>query len=243
MTQSSAFAFSIVVLLEHAPEASLRCLTALAEMSEGYEVVLVVEADDPRYRPLLDALGGDLQIVDRAGASYAEACRRGAQRTQGDVIVWLRDDVEVTPGWQDELQGALDEGVAGVCPMLVSPRGSVRDAGAILTQDPTAGMMRAQPRGQGLSPDDHTLSEPTSLMVPCLAAFAVRASALYEVGELDGQLPARWAFADLACRLAERGQSIQFVPRVRMRQKEEVNGFAPEARFSARWMSRATIAA
>lgn len=236
MTQ---FAFSIVVLLEHAPDVSLRCLTAIAEVSESYEVVLVVEAEDPRYEHLLQALGGDVQIVDRAGASYAEACRRGAQRTQGEVIVWLRDDVEVSAGWQGGLVDAFNDGAAGACPMLVSPRGSVRDAGAILTEDLSAGKLRAQPRGQGLSPDDRRMAEPARLMVPCLAAFALRASALYSVGELDGRLPARWAFTDLACRLAEQGQAIQFVPNVRMRQHEEVNGFAPDPHFAARWMGRA----
>lgn len=240
MTPPNAL-FSIVVLLEHAPEVSLRCLTALAEMSESYEVVLVVEVEDPRYQALLGALGGDLQIVDRAGASYAEACRRGAQRTQGEVIVWLRDDVEVAPGWQAGLVDAFDQGAAGACPMLLSPRGSVRDAGAVLTEDVSEGEIRALPRGRGLPPDDPHLSATTRLMVPCLGAFALRTSALYEVGELDGQLPARWAFADLACRLAERGKTIQFVPSVRLRQHEEANGFAPDPSFSARWMPRARV--
>ncbi len=231
--------FSIVVLLEHAPEVSLRCLTAIAEMSEAYEVVLVVETEDPRYDTLLQALGSDVQVVDRDGASYAEACRLGAQRTQGDIIVWMRDDVEVSAGWQGGLLEAFDDGAAGVCPILVSPRGSVRDAGAVLIEDRSAERIRAMPRGQGLSPADRRMSEPARLMVPCLAAFALRASALYAVGELDGRLPARWAFTDLACRLAEHGQAVRFAPKVRMRQHEEVNGFAPDPRFAARWLGRA----
>lgn len=239
MSERHAFDYSIVVVIEHQPELTLRCLTALAELSESYEVVLVVEAGDPRYAPILDALGGDVQVVDRAGTSYAEACRRGAQQTRGEVVVWLRDDVEVSPGWQATIVETLSDEVVGVCPCLVSPRGAVRDAGAVLTEDLSAGKLRAQPRGQGLSPDDGRLAQPARLMVPCLAAFAVRAEALHGVGELDGKLPARWAFTDLACRLAEEGKSVHFIPAIRMRQHEEVNGFAPDPRFSARWMARA----
>jgi GT2 family glycosyltransferase len=76
--------------------------------------VIVVDDASADLEPLLSRLEGDVEVVrnDRR-LGFAASAMRGAERAQGDVLVFIRDAASPAPGWLAPLAAALKESSVG----------------------------------------------------------------------------------------------------------------------------------
>jgi GT2 family glycosyltransferase len=105
---------SIIVPLSGGAAQALRCFEGIAiQPEEPAHEIIVVDDASADLEPLLSRLEGDVAVVrnDRR-LGFAAAAMRGAERAQGEVIVFIRDAAVPGPGWLAPLAEALaDPGV------------------------------------------------------------------------------------------------------------------------------------
>ncbi|MGB1860662.1 MAG: glycosyltransferase, partial [Arenicellales bacterium] len=108
----------------------------------GYDVqiVLVLNADDnpaeaeaSLRRHHLDGIA----ICDEPGFDFARKCNLGAQKSSGEILVFLNDDTEMrSPGWVEEVASLLEEeDVACVGGMLQNADRTVQSCGDNVGRD------------------------------------------------------------------------------------------------------------
>src|SRR4051812_45220787 len=100
---------SIILHLQGAPEQALRCLQSLSELPEhpSHEVIIVDDAS-VGLAPLLERLGGDVEIVtSQRRVGFGASGRLGIARARGRVVVLLHDAPGVQPTWLAPLVAGL----------------------------------------------------------------------------------------------------------------------------------------
>ena len=130
---------SIIILTFNGLELNRKCLAALLAGTGGdFELVIVDNASrdgtveflraqaDPRIRV----------ILNEENAGFAGGCNQGARAAAGELLVFLNNDTEVTPGWLEPLKAALAEPGAGVAgAKLLFGDGSIQHAGLAVSGD------------------------------------------------------------------------------------------------------------
>ncbi|MFZ5444656.1 MAG: glycosyltransferase [Myxococcota bacterium] len=104
-------------------ELTRRCLESVLRHS-GTALRRLIVVDDASPEPEMAGVLRDLAasdrrvriIVNERNLGFVESCNRGLGLREGDVVL-LNSDTEATPGWLDELLGALREGWAAVSPL------------------------------------------------------------------------------------------------------------------------------
>ena len=132
-----------LILLEHCLQAISGSLSATDDrVAGGYDVqiVLVLNADDnpaeaeaSLQRHHLDGIA----ICDEPGFDFARKCNLGAQKSSGDILVFLNDDTEMqTSGWLHDVASLLEEeDVACVGGMLQNADRTVQSCGDNVGRD------------------------------------------------------------------------------------------------------------
>jgi GT2 family glycosyltransferase len=82
-----------------------KCLNSVWKNTENYEIIIIYE-----------------------GFSWGEACKIGIERTKGDYITMLSDDMEVTPRWQIAAQNICDSGMIPA-PLVLNSDNSIQSCG------------------------------------------------------------------------------------------------------------------
>jgi len=132
-----------LILLEHCLQAISRSLSATDDrVAGGHEVqiVLVLNAEDDLAKAEESIrrhhLGG-IAICDEPGFDFARKCNLGAQKSSGDILVFLNDDTEMqTSGWLHDVASLLEEeDVACVGGMLQNADRTVQSCGDNVGRD------------------------------------------------------------------------------------------------------------
>lgn len=157
---------------------SLRKLTGY----EPFEVIVVDNASSDGTRDWLRANAERLELrvlLNAENRGFAAASNQGAREARGDVLVFLNNDVIVTPGWLARLVEVLDErrwaGLAG--PVTNAIGNEARVGGSYTTLEELlahAAAIAARERGK--------LLDARSLAFFCVA---MRRGTWETVGELD----------------------------------------------------------
>lgn len=165
-------------------------------------------ADDPRFR-----------VLPVAGAfNFSELCNRGAEAVQGEVLLFLNNDVEVIePGWLTEMTSiAVDPTVGAVGAKLLYPDGTLQHGGIVLGIGGIAG--HSHP---GLPADAPgyfarmALSQEVSAVTG--ACLTMRRSVFFEVGGFDAKdLKVAFNDVDLCLRVGAAGYRIVWTPHARL---------------------------
>ncbi len=155
-------------------------------------------------------------VVHPENRLFAAGNNDAVVATAGDVLVFLNNDVEVTPGWLVPLVGALAEpGVVAVQPKLVqhADRGRFEYAGASggfldrYGYPFTRGRLFAtMERDQGQYDDARDVFWATG------AALAVRRDAFLAAGGFDAQFGMHMEEIDLCWRLQRAGGRVRVAP-------------------------------
>jgi GT2 family glycosyltransferase len=118
---------SIVILTHNGHEILERCIDSITKTRyPNFEIVLVDNASTDGSIAVIDGKYGanpNFTIVkNNYNAGFAEGNNIGAENTQGDLLVFLNDDTEVSPDWLDDLvQTAMNDQFVGiVLPRVIS---------------------------------------------------------------------------------------------------------------------------
>src|ERR671934_712516 len=102
---------SIIVPLAGGAAQALRCLEgSAAQPADPSHEIIVVDDASADLEPLLSRLEGDVVLLrnDRR-LGFALAAARGAERANGELLVFIRDAAVPAPGWLAPLAAALED--------------------------------------------------------------------------------------------------------------------------------------
>ena len=165
---------SVVVPTRDRPDHLRRCLAALrASLRAGDELIVVDSASvDPEVGAVARSFEATLVRCERPGASRAR--NAGARAASHDLLAFVDDDVEVTPGWATRMAEALTaDGVSFVCGRVGLPPGDAGGLRQIAVKD---------------DPEPAVLDLDTPAPLGCSANLGLPGSVLVAVGGFDEAL-------------------------------------------------------
>lgn len=240
---------SLIVLNYNKPQLTLECVQSIWQHTEGwrYEVVLVDNGSADESVAQLAPLGVAAQLV-RVGVNrfFGEGNNIGFEASRGRYVVFLNNDVTVTPGWLapliDRLEADATMGATG--PMMIYPDGRLQEAGAQVHADGSSEQF-----GKGGNPDDPAYAQQRDVGYVSAAAVAMRRETFAQVLGFDlCYEPAYYEDADLCMKIRQMGLRIVYCPDSRIVHHENATSrdFAKQlsigpvirrnrAQFVARW--------
>jgi GT2 family glycosyltransferase len=98
--------------------------TLLAQTYPIYEIIIV----DGGTRGLGEYLSGidNIKYILQKGNGRCNARNEGIRNSKGDIIVFIDDDVKCEKNWLKELVETYDDGIIGVCGMVVENKDNNR---------------------------------------------------------------------------------------------------------------------
>jgi GT2 family glycosyltransferase len=188
-------------------------LHSIASVTTYPNVELILVADDP----LCDAVSSQITAVAPETKiigydqdfNFSEKCNLGAAQSQGEVLIFLNDDMEViSADWIETMVGFLQEpDVGAVGPLLLDEQRRVQSAGH------TVGP-RLFGRGAARSCADLEVDLMLTREVCGItgAAIAMRAAVYAEIGGFATELPRNFNDVDLCYRLLASGKRVLWTP-------------------------------
>ena len=240
---------SLIVLNYNKPQLTLECVQSIWQHTEGwhYEVVLVDNGSADESVAQLAPLGVAAQLV-RVGVNrfFGEGNNIGFEASRGRYVVFLNNDVTVTPGWLAPLINRLeaDATMGATGPMMIYPDGRLQEAGAQVHADGSSEQF-----GKGGNPDDPAYAQQRDVGYVSAAAVAMRRETFAQVLGFDlCYEPAYYEDADLCMKIRQMGLRIVYCPDSRIVHHENATSrdFAKQlaiepvirrnrAQFVARW--------
>lgn len=127
----------VIPALNHGP-ITLQCLQSVVRHTEpgSYEIILVDNGSEPEHAALMAdwvARHPQARLLRHAqNTQFAHGCNSGAAVAQGEFIVLLNNDTQVSTGWLPQLVQALIHHPIAACQALLTyPDGSVQNAGVL----------------------------------------------------------------------------------------------------------------
>lgn len=218
-------AVSLVLVASGGAERVLACLQALAAtlpVDLPFEVVVVTAGADAATRSVVDALGGDVVVVDGTLAvGRARARNLGLASASADVVCFVDPVARPEPGWLaplvaglhgDPALGCLGAALRTACGDLVAG-GTVRaeessGRAAGLARRPWGGSGRLGPAVDWVRVDGTGVGGPLPVEVVPGHLVAVRRRAIDEVGGFDEGYWNGGEVADLCASLGGEGWAV-----------------------------------
>ncbi len=209
---------SIIIVTYGQRELTAQCLRSL-ERSLGdrlgteWELVLIDNAS-PDGTPDLLRTWSDRAVVRllSENRNFAGGCNAGAAEARGEVLVFLNNDTEVTPGALETLADqALEPGVAVAGCRLLFPDGTLQHAGVAFLHGQALGGA-AMPQHIFHHQDRDLPAARGSFELDCVTAacMAVRAAVFRAVGEFDESYQNGLEDVDLCLRIRLAGERIVY---------------------------------
>lgn len=131
---------SIVIPVFNKALYTYNCLLTLHRYDSDLskEIIIINNASTDETRKLLEQLQGAVKIVDNTeNLGFVEACCQGATLAEGEFILFLNNDTQVTEHWLTSLVNVMDNdphvGITGS--KLIYPDGRLQEAGGIIFND------------------------------------------------------------------------------------------------------------
>lgn len=204
---------SIVIPVFEQLAMTLKCLASLERNTTrgAFEVIVVDDASDEATAEELGAIEGLLMVRNEENVGFLQSCNRGASQASGRYLVFLNNDVEVTPGWLAFMLGAIESSsdVGAVGAKLVYPDGRLQEAGGIIWSDGTGWNF-----GRDGDPDAPEYNYLREVDYCSAAALLVRRDLFEGLGGFDTRFaPAYYEDTDLCFSLREAGYRVLYEPR------------------------------
>ena len=141
---------------------------------------------------------------------FSGGCNLAVRCARGERLVFINDDVTVSPGWLEALHSALDRdpdvAVAGGRVLLTGD--GLQEAGGVLWRDgSTSGV------GRGAAPSSPTHAIPRTVDYVSFCCAMVRRAAWHEAGGFDERyFPAYYEDLDLCLTLTGLGWKVVYEP-------------------------------
>ena len=203
LTKSSYENFQLVVLAQSNRVDAARRGAVFAKILEDPRVRLVGYEDQP--------------------FNFSRVSNLGARSSDGSMLCFLNDDVEViTKDWLERMVARASlEGVAAVGAMLYYPSNAIQHAGVILGVDGLADhAWKHWPRGHAGYFGRGALEQDLSCVTA--ACMLVRREAFEAIGGFDESLPIAFNDVDLCIKLRQTGARIVWTSTVEMYHHESL---------------------
>ncbi len=200
---------SVIIAAQEKPGWAVASLCAIAQAGAAtpFEVIVVTGHAGEH----LQGIGG-LRVVDAVpGASPYQHRNTGARAARGELLVFMDEHAQPTPGWLDALCDCIDHetdcGMAGS--RLVGENGRLVGAGGIIYTDGTCAEA-----GQAEHRDDPRYRCRRDVDYLPGAALMIRRRLFESIGGFNVEYAqARWRDADLALCVRAAGQRVVYEPR------------------------------
>ncbi|MBP7113930.1 MAG: glycosyltransferase family 2 protein [Candidatus Peribacteraceae bacterium] len=212
---------SVIILHFSGLDDTRACIQSLLrDGHEDREIFLWDNGSDQRHGDVLKKEFGDAIRVEAANENfgYAGGNNRAAAVAHGEILIFLNNDTEVTPGWMQPLVDALDSD-----PRLAACQSKLRslwNPGLFDSAGGAGGYIDAWGypfvRGRVISlqeEDKGQYDSPTELDWACGACMAVRKKEFLTAGGFDEDFFAYLEEVDLCWKWRREGRSISLVPR------------------------------
>jgi len=223
---------SILLLAHNKAAYTRRCLDSLLRSTfRPFQIVLADNGstdetssvmDTFEHRAKTDGISVErLRFDENIGA--IEGRNRGMERLDGDVWVWMDNDIVVrTRSWLERLQAVLESdpkvGVVGPKLVYANAPHDVQCAGCAVTQGG-----RVVFRGRGEARDAAVWNRSCDCQTLISACWMLRADVARAVGALDPQFsPVQFEDIDYCYRIREAGYACRYEPGVEMYHFENV---------------------
>ncbi len=188
------------------------CLASVREHPDGkrFEVIVVDDGSSDDTSDVVGKIPGLTYLRNEGNLGFTNSCNRGAKIARGSFLLFLNNDIAVTPGWLSSLRETFDnEANAGlVGSKLICPDGRLQEAGGIVWRD-GSGWNRGR-SDDPEKPEYNFLCE----VDYCSAACVMIPKSLFErVGGFDSKYsPAYYEDTDLAFKVRREGFKVLYQP-------------------------------
>jgi GT2 family glycosyltransferase/glycosyltransferase involved in cell wall biosynthesis len=204
---------SIITLTFNKVEFTYQYLESIiAHTDIPYELIIVDNCSQDETTSLLDRLENVTTIKNNENLGFIKGCNQGASKARGKYLLFLNNDINVTPGWLSKLVRTIENypkcGAVGC--KLIWPNGKLQEAGSIIWNDGSAlGYGRED---NPMQPEYSYLREVDYCSGACLL---VRKDIFQQLGLFDERyIPAYYEDSDLCLGIWGLGYNVVFQPDV-----------------------------
>jgi GT2 family glycosyltransferase len=218
---------SIIIPTKNKVEYLTRCVNSILQRThyDHYEIVLVDsgshEADTLAYYRILEG-EPRVRMVDFKGEfNYSAANNLGAQLSDGDILLFLNNDIEILESdWLEELVRWAERPQIGVVgAKLLYPDDTIQHAGVIIgMQGHASHIFWGAHEGQGTifgSVDWYR-----NYMAVTGACLMTRRSLFQEIGGFNEDYELAFSDTEFCVRVVEKGYRVLYTPHTRLRHYE-----------------------
>ena len=204
---------SIVILNFNKVHLAIECLQSIWEHTCGYyyEVIVVDNGSQPDDFQVLSGFDGAYKLVHLdVNRYFGEGNNIGAELAKGEFLLFMNNDVVVTPNWLPPLMEAFrdhsDCGAAG--PKFVYPNGLLQEAGALLDEEGVSVQI-----GKFQDPETPRFNRGRVVDYVSAAAVLLRKKTFEKVLGFDFMYePAYYEDVDLCLKVGQLGLKTYYVP-------------------------------
>jgi len=194
----------------------------LAHTDVPYELIIVDKGSTDETTYLLDRVENVTIIKNDENSGFIKGCNQGANKAKGKYLLFLNNDVIVTPGWLSNLVKTIENypkcGAVGC--KLIWHNGRLQEAGSIIWSDGSA-----LGYGQGDNPMRPEYSYLREVDYCSGACLLVRKDLFQSLGGFDERyIPACYEDSDLCLGIWGLGYKVVFQPNVVVFHYESMSG-------------------
>lgn len=204
---------SIVVPVFNQIKYTIECLISVCEYAGSditYEIIVIDDCSEDETESILKEVENITYLRNAENLGFLLSCNKAAQKTRGEYLLLLNNDVQVTKNWLSPLIEVFEKyaNVGLVSPKITYPSGRLQEAGTRINRDGSTQLI-------GLNDDPNLprynyIREVEYCSGVCLL---VKTSLFKAVGGFDPiYQPAYYEDADLNFRIRSQGYKIYYQP-------------------------------
>ncbi len=204
---------SIIIPARNQHVFTFNCLKSISGHTSGtaYQIILVNDASTDETSEMLGMMSGIMVINNDVQKGFIHSCNLGAEKAEGEYLVFLNNDTLVTDNWLESLLSVFkrdkNAGLAG--PKLLYPDGCLQEAGGIVWRDGSTWNF-----GRLDSADKPEYNYFRRVDYCSGACLAIPRELFSRVGGFDPSFaPAYFEDVDLAFKVREAGKKVCYQPK------------------------------